>query len=105
MAEKKCTFSLNGEVHSRGVGEKDCAAKQKAFNKFKKERDARSRELLGMTPKDTTATKNKNIKSKKKTNFLQKIFKKKTKEEKLEKAKLKKIKDSRKRNLDRNATN
>ena len=31
MAEKKCTFSLNGEVHSRGVGEKDCAAKQKAF--------------------------------------------------------------------------
>lgn len=73
MAEKKCTFRINGEVHSRGVGEKDCAAKRKAFNKFKKERDAKTRELLGMKPKDTTATKNKNPKPNKKKKKLGKI--------------------------------
>ena len=73
MAEKKCTFRINGEVHSRGVGEKDCAAKRKAFNKFKKERDANTRELLGMKPKDTTATKNKNPKPNKKKKKLGKI--------------------------------
>ena len=79
MAEKKCTFSLNGEVHSRGVGEKDCAAKQKAFNKFKKERDARSRELLGMTPKDTTALKIKILNQRKKLIFYKKSLRRKLK--------------------------
>ena len=53
---KKCTFRINGEVHSTGVGEKDCAAKRKAWNKFKKERNAKMREELGMRTQDSTKT-------------------------------------------------
>ena len=54
--DKKCTFRINGEVYSTGVGEKDCAAKRKAWNKFREERKVQMKKELGMTTKDTTKT-------------------------------------------------
>ncbi len=112
----KCTFKYNGTVMKQfsGTGEKECAEKRKAFNKFKKERDARARELLGMKPKDeATGTK----KNKKKSNFLKRVgekigIKKKTpaqkeriKQNKANKKRAKNIRRSRRNGLDRNARN
>lgn len=116
MPDKKCTFKYNGNVMDEfsGTGEKECAEKRKAFNKFKKERDARARELLGMKPKDET---NGIKKNKKKSSFLKKVgktlgIKKKTeaqkeriKQNKANQKKAKNIRRSRRKGLDRNARN
>ncbi len=75
MPDKKCTFKYNGHVMKQfsGTGEKECAENRKAFNKFRKERDARARELLGMKPKDETT--GGGTTKKKKSKFLEKVGK------------------------------
>ena len=99
---KECSYNFNGE-RKTGKTPEECAKLQKRFDKIV---DKRKAEMDSLTGRKTKEKPNPDLKKKKtkKRNFLQKIFNK-TKEEKLAKAKLKKIKDSRKRNLDRNATN
>ncbi len=121
MPDPKCTFKYNGQVMTEfsGTGKKECEEKRKAFNQFKKERDARARELLGMETKDTTSGKRSKsgTTKKKKSNFLQKVsktlgIKKKTeaqkeriKQNKANQKKAKNIRRSRRKGLDRNARN
>jgi predicted DsbA family dithiol-disulfide isomerase len=99
---KQCSYNFNGE-RKTGKTPEECA---KLAARFKKSKEKMQREFDSISGRKRKEKPNPDLKKKKtkKRNFLQKIFNK-TKEEKLAKAKLKKIKDSRKRNLDRNAIN
>jgi len=104
MQDPKCTFKYNGQVMTEfsGTGKKECEEKRKAFNQFKKERDARARELLGMETKDTTSGKrSKSGTTKKKTE----AQKERIKQNKANQKKAKNIRRSRRKGLDRNARN
>jgi len=99
---KECSYNFNGERKS-GKTPEECAKLQKRFDKIV---DKRKAEMDSLTGRKTKEKPNPDLKKKKtkKRNFLQKIFKAAAKK-KADKIRLKKIKDSRKRGLDRNATN
>lgn len=98
--DKKCTFRINGEVYSTGVGEKDCAAKRKAWNKVREERKVQMKKALGMTTQDTTKTTDTKPKKKSKLQQIIKAKLEKRKKNKAQKRMLDSIRGQKRRGFD-----